>query len=1317
MKCCECNKESHKGCTGLSRDSYEALLKSNNWACDKCLNPPTSTTLPTQNNVEEKSEPKRTGTFGNLRILQWNADGLSPKIAELDEYVHKNKIDVVLIQETKLTVNKPTPAIKGFTPVRADRPNSEFPGGGLLTYVKHNIAYRKIGSAKTGNVEAVSVSIQQKARKWLDITNVYIPPRSEESEISWIPVSDAGIIAGDLNGHSQLWDHKQPPDKMGEKIVDFLIKNNLICCNTGAPTRINRNTGGESTPDVTLVTANLNNRIEWSTAKDLGSDHIPITIVVQNGYTRRHNTKQRRKRWKRVNCDWENFAEQIEKSLEKTDNSEKGLNQRVKEFTDLLTNAGHSYIGKTIPRTNKTWMSPKVRAAVKKRNLLRRDVANKRKEWLEACREATELAAEAKQEVWEEYLEGVEANADPVEMWRTINSLNGTPDSLAPNEAIIHKGKAVTTNPKKADLFAKHYAGVSRLQFTSEERAKNREFKIKMRTNTADEECCKDFDMTEMNNAIKNMKKKGAAGKDDIPPSFLKNLGPNAKKELLEIFNVSFRTGKIPASWTHAIIIPLLKTGKPASQIASYRPISLTSCLVKTLERMVNNRLYYIAETKGWITNTQAGFRKQRSCEDQILRINQSISDGFQAKPAKRTILVLLDYSKAYDRVWRQDLMLDMINMGVPMQMMRWIRAFISNRMAQVLYNGSYSRPVRMDQGLPQGAVLSPLLFLFFIDGLTKVVPEGVDEALFADDASIWTSNTDLNIANRKIQLAIDAIADWSKTKKMEINVNKSEVTFFSTSTHESKWRPNLTLFDSPVPFNDSPKFLGVHLDRTLSFQKHTLYVADKVSKRCRILASLAGKEWGWKKRNLRSVYLAMQRSVMDYAAPAWQPWISKTQMNKLEVAQNKALRLISGQYASTPVEALRLESGLQSYTTVSKQHSAIAIEKAERLQPYHPKNIALQNEVRHRSKIRSSWRVEAKKIVNSLPIATAPKEPLPSPFQQPWLPSEEDDNCPQWKVYPKLPDKSTPVQNPSPFSTRTRNTPWSMAPANVPNINELVESVIQLIDHHNIDTTIYTDGSCTAGTEDGGSAAVITTGSARYPVVLETIQKKGGKLTSSYDEEKAAMLLALNWMKTNNQYTDTIICSDSQSLLYSIDSLMPNTADIRKLLDSMKGRTFIHWVPSHVNVPGNELADKAAKEATRLEALDPVPLSFSTAKAFIKREVKDPPPQHPTVEKTYKNMSMRRDQKACKSRMDASLLAQLRSGHCLKLAHYKHRIDDSVSDSCPDCSDEPQTVQHWMDCPAHIQKRLQIFGRASVTLGALSEFPAEVLTYARATL
>ena len=483
------------------------------------------------------------------------------------------------------------------------------------------------------------------------------------------------------------------------------------------------------------------------------------------------------------------------------------------------------------------------------------------------------------------------------------------------------------------------------------------------------------------------MRTKGAAGPDDIPPSFLKALGPRALSELLAIFNASFRNADCPQMWRNAIIIPLLKAGKPASDLASYRPVSLTSCLVKLLERILADRLYHLAESSNWFSKYQAGFRKGRSCEDQILRIVQAIDDGFHSKPMKRSVLALLDFSKAYDTVWREKLLSSMMDKGVPAIYIRWLHSFLRNRRARVRLNTTTSSSRLLKQGLPQGSVLAPLLFLFYIDNLAELLPDCNVNAMFADDVSILASSRDMTTAQEAVQASIDIVVDWSKRWKLTLNAGKSESAFFSTWTNDAKWRPSLHVDGKPIPFSEAPRFLGVQLDRQLTFNQHIDTVTRVATSKLRLLRAVTHSDWGWRKKQLRTLYTTFVKSKLDYASAAWQPWISTTNMDRLERAQNKALRIITGQYQSAPKEALQLEAGMNSYTTTSKRSCLLAMEKALRSAADHPKRIAFEPEIAKRI-ARTNWRTSAKELATLLPDDCTRREheaiyPIP-PWEHP---------------------------------------------------------------------------------------------------------------------------------------------------------------------------------------------------------------------------------------------------------------------------------------------------------------------------------------------
>ena len=272
------------------------------------------------------------------------------------------------------------------------------------------------------------------------------------------------------------------------------------------------------------------------------------------------------------------------------------------------------------------------------------------------------------------------------------------PSSLFLGDLMPHNGRTITDTKSKANVFINHYARVSKLKITQSDRDINRQFKKNIKVPSADDETCAPILMSELQSAITKMKGKGAVGPNNIPPSFLKSLGSLALRELLSIFN-SFSLAHCPRVWRVATIIPLLKAEKSPSEVASFRPISLTSCVVKRLERIIADRLHYIAETNNMFSRFQAGFHKGRSCEDQITRIVQAIEDGFQQRPMQRSVLTLLDFSKAYDTVWREKLLLHMVNTGIPPTFICWIRSFFFDRRGRVQLFNVFSSNRRFTQG------------------------------------------------------------------------------------------------------------------------------------------------------------------------------------------------------------------------------------------------------------------------------------------------------------------------------------------------------------------------------------------------------------------------------------------------------------------------------------------------------------------------------------------------------------------------------------------------------------------------------------------
>ena len=206
---------------------------------------------------------------------------------------------------------------------------------------------------------------------------------------------------------------------------------------------------------------------------------------------------------------------------------------------------------------------------------------------------------------------------------------------------------------------------------------------------------------------------------------------------LLHIFNLSWSLHSFPSIWKTSSIISIHKMEKPLNSPASFRPISLTSCVLKLIERIILSRLLLFLESNSILSPRHAGFRPVRSTLDQILFLAQSISDGFnKPRPSSRATLATIDFSKAIDSVWHSALFHKLISAGPPTCFVRWTQSFLSDRRACVIFQNHKSRSFQVRRGAPQGSVLGPALFSLFINDLPASLSSSVSCSLH--DLTTW---------------------------------------------------------------------------------------------------------------------------------------------------------------------------------------------------------------------------------------------------------------------------------------------------------------------------------------------------------------------------------------------------------------------------------------------------------------------------------------------------------------------------------------------------------------------------------------------------
>ena len=246
-----------------------------------------------------------------------------------------------------------------------------------------------------------------------------------------------------------------------------------------------------------------------------------------------------------------------------------------------------------------------------------------------------------------------------------------------------------------------------------------------------------------------------------------------------------------------------------------------------------------------------------------------------------------------------------MLNTGIPLTFIRWIRSFLTDCRGRVQLFNVFSSSHRFTEGLPQGSVLVPLLFLFYINNLATTLNNDAVIALFADNVSILTTARKREDAEATAQSVVSSVVTWSQELKLNLNAEKSEVYPFSTWFNDSSWNPTIFIGNQKVRVNTTPRLFGVILDRSLTFNAHMKKLTTSLASSARIIRATAHTSWGWWRSTLKMAFHALVRSKLDYAAPAWQPWLSETNLTNLDRLQNRSLRLITGQLVSTPLEAL----------------------------------------------------------------------------------------------------------------------------------------------------------------------------------------------------------------------------------------------------------------------------------------------------------------------------------------------------------------------------------------------------------------------------
>ena len=488
-----------------------------------------------------------------------------------------------------------------------------------------------------------------------------------------------------------------------------------------------------------------------------------------------------------------------------------------------------------------------------------------------------------------------------------IRKISGKSKSPSFTQLNTKRGTKATSKEEIANTLGETFLDNSSSRNYSEkfQNIKKQEEKIKLNfTSSNTEEYNSLFNITELKDAIA-VSKDTATGPDDIHYQMLKHLPETALDTLLHIFNGIWTTGVFPESWRLATIIPIPKPGKDHAEPTNYRPIALTSCLCKTLERMINKRLVWFLESNNLITKLQSGFRAERSTNDNLVRLETFIRDAFIKR--EHVVAVFFDLEKAYDTTWRYGILKDLHNFGIKGRLPNFIKSFLEDRTIQVRVGSTLSDLYDQEQGVPQGAILSTTLFNVKLNDIINCLDYKTDGSLYVDDFCICFRSKNMRTIERHLQQCLNRIEDWATRNGFKFSKSKTQCVHFcqQRKIHND---PALYIYGSQIPVVAESKFLGVIFDRKLSFIPHIKYVKAKCLKALNLLKVLSHTSWGADRTTLLHLYRSLIRSKLDYGSLVYGS-AKKSYLQMLDTVHNQGLRLALGAFRTSPISSLNVEA------------------------------------------------------------------------------------------------------------------------------------------------------------------------------------------------------------------------------------------------------------------------------------------------------------------------------------------------------------------------------------------------------------------------
>lgn len=864
-----------------------------------------------------------------LKLCTINICGLSDRSKfTLNKFNSDRNIDILALQETG-TTEAAKLQLENMKFIH-DANNAKNRGAAL--YVNNKFSIKKLDSISSPYMDACW-GLVHIYNKRLIVGSVYVklnvkPAISEvlkmikAAQQKQTQLKAAGIIlTGDFNARHIAWGDSTC-NEYGKELFNSLDTTKYSICSSQSPTFLSAN--GSSNIDLTIISNNLIDSVSSCTTDtevELFSGaptrgHVPVLtdINIRGNFA----PKESKETLDISKMNWEKWKSGIERNIQTEEvffESEEDphsiwnkLNSIFKENTDL-----HGSTKKCCVHSKPYWteslstLSKSLRMA--RKNYIKRNTDSK----LQLLNEAREAFDAERQKACQEFIMNKAKNlnaAQSFQFWKEFSKVfkKKSVQKIDPLDDI--NGGLMTDHEKIDKEMFSVFFEAKHLETENFDDAFYREVNniyddIIEQENDADVAPGDEYGAASLNREItleeiiEVIKKTPSSGKSvdnfNFHPQMFSHLGDKAINLLKKLFNLCLSKHKWV--WEVAMVIFLKKEGKPSySKPGAYRPISITSYIGKLLERIIVRRIEKYLIANNLVDPDQEGFSTGKN----TIRYLNRLHLGIQAdKEANLTVICLfVDFEKAFDSAWKRGLMSKLYNLGIKGNILKLINSFLISRKVTLNINGVLGNIRECSEyGLPQGSVISPLLFKIFVSDFLSELNHRPDITLykFADDGTVKLSAPDSQTCVQNLEITLSYLTAWTKKWRMKINCdrNKTEIVCFNTAEGNKELVPNsFKLGDNVIYKVAETKVLGLTIDEDLTYKKHSQEVLKSLHAKWAILCKYSNRHWGFNQHVMIYLIKALFISKLSYGSHIW---ISKDNIKEINKLWYHILKSITG--------------------------------------------------------------------------------------------------------------------------------------------------------------------------------------------------------------------------------------------------------------------------------------------------------------------------------------------------------------------------------------------------------------------------------------